>query len=115
MLEDGDQRRDFVHVRDVALANALAVETTPPAGALTAANVCSGDPHTVGDLATELARACEGPAPTVIGGARPGDVRHVVADPARARDLLGFTARTRFAEGITEFANAPLRAPAAVS
>ena len=115
VLEDGRQRRDFVHVRDVALANALAIEAVPPAGALTAANVCSGDPRTVGDLATELARACDGPAPTVIGGARPGDVRHVVADPARARALLGFAAQVRFADGITEFAKAPLRAPAAVS
>jgi len=115
VLEDGRQRRDFVHVRDVALANALAIEAAPPTGALTAANVCSGDPHTVGDLATELARACNGPAPKVLGGARPGDVRHVVADPARARALLGFNAQIQFAEGITEFATAPLRAPAAVS
>jgi dTDP-L-rhamnose 4-epimerase len=115
VLEDGRQRRDFVHVTDVALANALAVETEPSAGALTPANVCSGDPHTVGELATELAKACGGPAPRVVGGARPGDVRHVVADPARARELLGFEARTRFAEGIAEFATAPLRAPAAVA
>ncbi len=115
VLEDGRQRRDFVHVRDVALANALAVETEHAAGALTAANVCSGDPHTVGELATELAKACAGPAPRVVGGARPGDVRHVVADPARARALLGFAARTRFADGVAEFAAAPLRAPAAVA
>jgi dTDP-L-rhamnose 4-epimerase len=115
VLEDGGQRRDFVHVRDVALANALAIETAPSAGTLTAANICSGDPHTIGELATELAQACDGPAPKVIGGARPGDVRHVVADPARARTLLGFTAQIRFAEGITEFATSPLRAPAAVS
>jgi dTDP-L-rhamnose 4-epimerase len=115
VLEDGRQRRDFVHVSDVALANALATETEPTPGALTPANVCSGDPHTVGELATELARACAGPAPKVIGGARPGDVRHVVADPGRARELLGFAARVRFAEGITEFATAPLRAPAAVA
>jgi dTDP-L-rhamnose 4-epimerase len=114
VLEDGRQRRDFVHVTDVALANALAVETEPTSGALTPANVCSGDPHTVGELATELARACAGPAPKVIGGARPGDVRHVVADPSRARELLGFAARVRFTEGIAEFATAPLRAPAAI-
>ncbi len=114
VLEDGRQRRDFVHVTDVALANALAVEAEADEGGLTPVNVCSGDPHTVGELATELAKACAGPAPTVVGGARPGDVRHVVADPARARKVLGFEARTRFGEGIAEFANAPLRAPAAV-
>jgi dTDP-L-rhamnose 4-epimerase len=115
VLEDGRQRRDFVHVQDVALANALAIETEPAPGALTPANICSGDPHTVGELAAELAKACAGPPPRVVGGARPGDVRHVVADPARARALLGFEARTRFDQGIAEFATAELRAPAAVA
>ena len=114
VLEDGDQRRDFVHVTDVALANALATEAPAPRGSLVAVNVCSGIPHTVGELATELAKACGGPAPRVVGGARPGDVRHVVADPRLARDMLGFTARTTFEAGIAEFATAPLRAPAAL-
>lgn len=114
VLEDGHQRRDFVHVSDIALANALAVETPAPDGALTPVNICSGDPHTVLEMATELARACGGPAPRVVGGARPGDVRHVVADPTRARELLAFKAEVPFAQGIAEFAVAPLRAPAAV-
>jgi dTDP-L-rhamnose 4-epimerase len=108
VLEDGLQCRDFVHVRDVALANVLALET--PSGGFEPLNVCSGEPHTVGDLATELARACAGPEPVIVGGARPGDVRHVVASPARARDLLGFTARVPFTEGIKAFASDPLRA-----
>lgn len=114
VLEDGGQRRDFVHVRDVARANVRALENPAPPGALTPLNICSGDPHTVGDLATELAKACAGPPPHTIGGSRPGDVRHVVADPTLARRLLGFEARTAFADGIAEFATAPLRTPAAV-
>jgi dTDP-L-rhamnose 4-epimerase len=109
VLEDGRQQRDFVHVTDVALINALAAETEAPAGTLVPVNVCSGVPHTVGELATELAKACHGPAPKIAGGARPTDVRHVVADPARARELLGFTARVGFAEGIAAFATDPLR------
>lgn len=112
VLEDGNQLRDFVHVTDVALANALAIERPAPDGTLVPVNICSGTPHTVGELATELARTCGGPAPRVVGGTRPGDVRHVVADPGAARDKLGFTARTTFAAGIAEFATAPLRAPA---
>jgi dTDP-L-rhamnose 4-epimerase len=115
VLEDGHQRRDFVHVSDVALANALALETVGTPGALTPVNVCSGDPHTVLEMAGELSQACDGPAPRVVGGARPGDVRHVVADPARANHLLGFEAKVAFTEGIAEFATAPLRAPAAVT
>jgi dTDP-L-rhamnose 4-epimerase len=112
VLEDGRQRRDFVHVTDVAAANALAL-ATPRAG-FTPVNVCSGEPHTVGEMAAELARAMDGPPPEIVGGTRPGDVRHVVADPARARDLLGFRAAVGFADGIAEFATAGLRAPAAV-
>jgi dTDP-L-rhamnose 4-epimerase len=75
-------------------------------------NVCSGEPHTVGELARELAERMGGPAPVVVGGARPGDVRHVVADPARARAKLGFRAAVTFAEGVSAFAGDPLREPA---
>ncbi|MGQ0840707.1 NAD-dependent epimerase/dehydratase family protein [Actinokineospora sp.] len=111
VLEDGNQRRDFVHSTDVALANALAIETAGEPGELTPVNVCSGEPHTVGDLARELALACAGPAPVIAGGARAADVRHVVADPAMARKLLDFEARVAFADGIKTFATAQLRDP----
>ncbi|MFJ8579845.1 NAD-dependent epimerase/dehydratase family protein [Micromonospora sp. NPDC093277] len=113
VLEDGRQRRDFVHVTDVARANLLAL-TTPPPEPLVPVNVCSGEPHTVGDLAAALAAAMAGPAPLVVGGARVADVRHVVADPRRAAELLGYTARVGFADGIAAFATDPLREPAAL-
>jgi dTDP-L-rhamnose 4-epimerase len=112
VLEDGGQRRDFVHVTDVAAANVRALTTDPPDPGLTAVNVCSGEPHTIADLAGELAVAAGGPAPVVVGGARPGDVRHIVADPARAWTLLGFRAQVGFAAGVRSFATDPLRAPA---
>jgi dTDP-L-rhamnose 4-epimerase len=109
VFEDGAQRRDFVHVRDVAQANLLALGAGTP-GALTPYNVASGVPHTVGDLARELARAAGGPEPVVTGQYRLGDVRHVVASAERARAELGFTARVSFEDGVLEFATAPLRA-----
>ena len=111
VMEDGRQLRDFVHVTDVAAANALAVEAEAPSE-LEAVNVCSGQPHTIGELADELSHACGGPAPRVIGGARANDVRHVVADPAKARRVLGFRATVGFSDGIEAFAHDPLRAPA---
>ena len=112
VMEDGRQRRDFVHVSDVARANVLALETDAPTGRLVPLNVCSGEPHTIGELATALAAASGGPAPVVVGGSRPGDVRHIVADPANAQRRLGFRATVGFAHGMRAFARAEQREPA---
>ncbi|MDR8414137.1 NAD-dependent epimerase/dehydratase family protein [Nonomuraea sp. 3-1Str] len=109
VFEDGGQRRDFVHVRDVARANALALEEDRP-GALTAYNIAGGTPRTVGDLARALAAATGGPAPVVTGGYRLGDVRHIVASPAKAARELGFTAQVAFEDGLREFTTAAVMA-----
>jgi len=110
VLEDGRQRRDFVHVLDVARANVLALTADPPvAGAL---NVASGSPRTVLDLAHALttAKGNGAPASAVVGGYRIGDARHVFAETKRARVRLGFTASVGFEEGVRDFVSAPLRA-----
>ena len=109
VFEDGAQRRDFVHVRDVAAANLAAVRATGTHTGWRAHNVASGSPATVGEMAAELARATGGPRPVVTGEFRLGDVRHVVASPARAEAELGFRARIGLADGVAEFAHAPLR------
>jgi dTDP-L-rhamnose 4-epimerase len=106
VFEDGGQLRDFVDVRDVARANLCALDGRTSAGSF---NVASGEPRSVGALARELARAIGGREPIVTGEFRLGDVRHVFASVERAREELGFEARTGFAEGIAEFARAPLR------
>jgi dTDP-L-rhamnose 4-epimerase len=108
VFEDGRQRRDFVHVRDVARANLAALGSHAPPGALTACNVASGEPHTIGEMATALAAAHGGPDPVTTGEYRLGDVRHIVAAADRATRELGFRARIGFAEGMREFAVAPL-------
>ncbi|WP_344920440.1 NAD-dependent epimerase/dehydratase family protein [Streptosporangium oxazolinicum] len=107
VFEDGGQRRDFVHVRDVARATVAALGGGKP-GSLAAYNVASGEPHTVGEMAEALAEWRGGPAPVITGEYRLGDVRHVVASPERTRRELGFTAEIGFAEGMKEFATAPL-------
>jgi len=109
VFEDGRQRRDFVHVRDVARANVLALSSDDPFdGTL---NIASGAPHSVLDMATALADAAGpgAPRPVVTGDWRIGDVRHVYASPARARMALGFTADVDFDTGMREFGTAPLR------
>ena len=124
VFEDGGQRRDFIHVRDVAQANLLALsEVSGDAGdgTLRCYNVASGEPHTVGEMASALAGAFGGSGgsgssggvePVVTGEYRLGDVRHIVASPEGAARDLGFRAQTRFAAGMAEFARAPLREPA---
>lgn len=109
VFEDGGQRRDFVHVTDVAVANVLALEGDRPQGTVAAYNIASGEPHTVLDMATALSEAMGGPPPEVTGAFRAGDVRHIVASPERARRELGFQAAVRFADGMAAFAHAPLR------
>ncbi|HEY6531436.1 MAG TPA: NAD-dependent epimerase/dehydratase family protein [Acidimicrobiales bacterium] len=110
VFEDGGQLRDFVHVRDVARANVMALDSS--AGG--AFNIASGEPRTVGDMAIALSRAVagDGLVPVVTGQYRLGDVRHVVASPDRARRSLGFEASVRFDDGVAEFASAALREPA---
>ncbi|MFF4588210.1 NAD-dependent epimerase/dehydratase family protein [Streptomyces sp. NPDC001388] len=106
VFEDGRQRRDFVHVRDVAAANVAALEAEAAPGALTAYNTGSGEPRTVGELARALAAACGGPEPVVTGEYRLGDVRHITADSSRLRAGLGWKPGVGFAEGMREFARA---------
>jgi dTDP-L-rhamnose 4-epimerase len=109
VFEDGAQRRDFVHVTDVAQANVLALTRDEPAPG--AFNIASGTPRTVGEMARALSAGRV--EPEVTGQFRRGDVRHVFASVQRARDVLGFTAAVGLEDGMREFATAELRAPAA--
>lgn len=111
VFEDGGQMRDFVHVHDVAAANAAAVDYASDTGGtgFAAVNVCSGRPVSIMDVASELCAATGGRPPVVSGAYRSGDVRHIVADPAGATALLGFRAQIEPGDGLREFAFAPLR------
>jgi dTDP-L-rhamnose 4-epimerase len=110
VFEDGAQMRDFVHVDDVARANVLALEAVVARepGSMAAYNVCSGVPVSILEVARILARELT-TQPVVTRQFRPGDVRHVVASPARATSELGFTAEIGPQQGLAGFATAPLR------
>jgi dTDP-L-rhamnose 4-epimerase len=107
VYEDGGQMRDFVHVDDVAAANVAAIGSDVDGFA--AFNVCSGRPVSIMEVATRLGEVRDGAAPVVTGQYRSGDVRHIVADPANAADVLGFRAAVDWSDGLADFAFAPLR------
>jgi dTDP-L-rhamnose 4-epimerase len=111
VFEDGAQRRDFVHVRDVASANLSTIESLAgPGEAFRAFNVGSGIVHTIGDLAHALSRNTGGPGPVTTGEYRLGDVRHITASSERLKSELGWSPLVSFDAGMAEFASAPLRA-----
>ena len=111
VYEDGEQLRDFVHVRDVARANLLALASSRPVEG--PVNVSSGHPRSVGELARALHAGAfpDAPPPVVTGEFSAGDVRHIFADPSRAARELGFRAQEDFGHGISELAE-DLRVPA---
>lgn len=106
VFEDGRQTRDFVHVEDIARANVLAITVPEPyEGPL---NIASGHPRSVLDLAMAVSDGT-GVAPHLVGEGRVGDVRHVVASPQRAYEVLGFKARRLPEDGLRRFRDDPLR------
>ncbi len=108
VFEDGGQMRDFVHVDDVAAANLAAISSATQG--FSAFNICSGRPISILEVATALCGARDGSvSPVVTGQYRSGDVRHIVADPTRAAEVLGFRAAVDPRQGLLEFAYAPLR------
>ncbi|MBW8745674.1 MAG: SDR family NAD(P)-dependent oxidoreductase [Sphingomonas sp.] len=104
IFEDGEQRRDFVHVSDVARAFADALELPQAAGGTF--NIGSGKDRSVTEVATELARAMgkNQIQPEIVGKARIGDIRHCFCDTNLAADRLGFRARQDFQQGLAELA-----------
>jgi dTDP-L-rhamnose 4-epimerase len=107
LYEDGGSLRDFIHVRDVAAANVAALDWPEPG--FHAFNVASGEPHSIGDVARALTEARGTPEPVVSGRYRIGDVRHIVASPAKLTAALGWRPHVDFGTGMKEFAHAPMR------
>lgn len=104
VFEDGQQRRDFVHVSDVARAFLLALEK-PEADGETF-NIGSGVDRTVEEVAGLQAESMGRPdiRPEITRQARAGDIRHNIPDLSKARDRLGYEARQDFSVGLEELA-----------
>jgi len=98
LFGDGSASVDFVYVEDVVRANLLACEHDRPAAIV---NVCSGVETTMRELAALLLRLTGSPVgiefkPEPRGGLPP----RRVGDPTRAKELLGFEARTSLEDGL---------------
>lgn len=104
VFEDGAQRRDFVHVSDVARAFRLALYHPDANGQVF--NIGSGEDRTVADVATLQAAAMGRPdlRPDIMQKARAGDIRHNIPDLTKARDVLGYRATQDFAAGLADLA-----------
>jgi dTDP-L-rhamnose 4-epimerase len=104
VFEDGEQRRDFVHVTDVARACRLALADDSSAGQVV--NVGSGASITINEIALRLGRILgkENLEPEITGKFRVGDIRHCFADITRASELLGFQPQVRMDDGLADLA-----------
>jgi dTDP-L-rhamnose 4-epimerase len=109
LYEDGRQRRDFVHVSDVAQANELAL--LAPRSVTGPLNIGSGVSRSVLDVAHALiARLRPGLQPTVAFERRAGDTRHCFADVKLARASLGYAPAARFEDTVDDLVRAALQA-----
>jgi Nucleoside-diphosphate-sugar epimerases len=105
IFEDGNQRRDFVSVHDIAQACLLALESDKANGEVF--NIGSGENYSIKQIATEVARvlAREDLTAEITGEYRVGDIRHCFADIQKARSLLGYRPGVRLEDGLRELAD----------
>ncbi len=104
IFEDGEQKRDFVSVHDIARASVLAYESEAAAGEVF--NIGSGNAYTVREIAEHLAGVLDRAdlAPEITGKYRVGDIRHCFADIGKAREVLGYAPLVDFDTGLQELA-----------
>ena len=103
VFEDGRQRRDFVHVLDVANACQLALESKCDGEVF---NIGSGQSWSILSVANDLAKVMgrRDLKPHITGKYRAGDIRHCFADIEKSRALLNFASRVEFTRGLEELA-----------
>jgi UDP-arabinose 4-epimerase len=101
---DGTAVRDYVHVMDLADAHLRALQRLDDGSASQAVNLGTGRGHSVTEVLTTVAHLAGKDVPAVESPRRAGDPPALVADPARARDVLGWTCRYPALEVIVQHA-----------
>ncbi len=104
VFEDGEQQRDFVHVKDVADAFLLALDHLAAPGSVF--NIGSGEPVSINEVGRRLAVAMDRAdlIPEILHKARTGDIRHCFADIALAREQLGYAPRRTMRDTLPDLA-----------
>lgn len=103
IFEDGKQKRDFIHVKDVARACRLAMEKPEADGEVL--NIGSGNQYTITYIANKLAEVMNKDiTPEITGKYRIGDIRHCFANTSKTEKVLGFKPEVDFKEGLLELA-----------
>ena len=104
IFEDGNQKRDFVSVYDIAQASRLALEVPEAAGDVF--NVGSGIAYTIGEIAVRIAKVLgkDHLQPEITGKYRVGDIRHCYADISKAQRVLGYEPQVALEDGLAELA-----------
>ena len=101
IFEDGEQMRDFVHVKDVANAFFMALDNDGEI--YDAFNVGSGEAVSVNYIAKTLAQKLgKNIAPEVTNQFRVGDIRHCFADINKIRNVIGWQPVNKFNDGMEE-------------
>jgi UDP-N-acetylglucosamine/UDP-N-acetyl-alpha-D-glucosaminouronate 4-epimerase len=98
IFDDGEQSRDFTYVDNVVAANLRAADAEGVSGRIF--NISGGMPTSVNELAETIARLLERPLEKTYLPARPGDLRNSWADPAEARDALGWEPHVGLEDGL---------------
>ncbi|MDT0645068.1 SDR family NAD(P)-dependent oxidoreductase [Zunongwangia sp. F260] len=103
IFEDGLQKRDFIHVKDVTRACRLAMEKSEANGEVL--NIGSGNQYTITHIADKLAGVMgKDISPEITGKYRIGDIRHCFADTDKTKRILGFEPQMKFEDGLFELA-----------
>ncbi len=90
---DGTGVRDYIHVVDLALGHLKAVEKAREIGGVNAYNLGTGTGYSVLDIVKAFETVNQIKVPYVIAPRRAGDIPECYADPAKAKDVLGWEAK----------------------
>jgi len=99
---DGKQTRDFLNVSDVVSANLLAYKSSRSAGQVM--NIGGGGEEvSIEALAKMVMSLCGYDAPLAYANPKPGDIRKLVADNTRAKEVIGYEPSVSLETGLRQY------------